>query len=95
MQVGQYAGTEHEYARQRRNSGPYAASQYRGTEASYYAPPPDYDDRPSSRSSRRSGKRIEKHAHHDGAKELGATIAGGAIGGCKKDTCFAVAKTPG
>ncbi|KAK5452411.1 hypothetical protein LTS15_007477 [Exophiala xenobiotica] len=88
MQIGQYAGSEFEQGRQRRNSGPHAASQYRGTEASYYAPPSEYDDRPSSRGSRGSRRereasrgRGEKHGNHDGAKELGATLAGGAIAG--------------
>jgi len=107
MQVGQY-GSESGYGRERRNSGPYAASQYRDTEAnSYYNPPPHsyddrYDDRPSSRASRGSrGSRRErereqersrdrsrdrgekKHGGHEAEKAVGATLLGGAVGGCE------------
>ncbi|KAI1623468.1 hypothetical protein EDD37DRAFT_650564 [Exophiala viscosa] len=86
MQVGQYGAPDYEYGRERRNSGPYAASQYRGSEASYYAPPPhEHSDRPSSRGSRRgrekSRDRGEKHGHHEAEKAVGATVLGGALAG--------------
>lgn len=93
MQVGQYGPGELGYDRERRNSGPYAANQYRGSDASYYGPPPQsyqgYDDRPSSRGSRRERERSrdrgEKHGH-EAEKSIGATLLGGAVGGCKFET---------
>jgi hypothetical protein len=97
MQVGQYGG-ESGYGRERRNSGPYAASQYRDETNSYYNPPPRdyddrYDDRPSSRGSRRERERSRErsrdrgekkhHGGHEAEKAVGATLLGGAVGGCK------------
>jgi len=84
MQVDQYREREYD-GRERRRSGPYAASQYRGSEDSYYAPSHHHDDRASSRGSRRerprSKERGEKHEHHEAEKAVGATLLGGAVAG--------------
>ncbi|KAG9793333.1 hypothetical protein KCU88_g471, partial [Aureobasidium melanogenum] len=89
LQVGQYTGDEYVYNRERRNSGPWAASQYRSSDGGYYPSPPRYDDRPTSRGSwkeresdrsrDRSRDRGEKKDHST-AKDIGATLLGGVVG---------------
>ncbi|KEF57652.1 uncharacterized protein A1O9_05570 [Exophiala aquamarina CBS 119918] len=68
MQVGQYSG---EYHSGRRNSGPYAASQYRDNDGGYYASPSQaasYYDRPSSRGSRGSRRERARSRSRSGSR---------------------------